>query len=869
MKKLWRTVAALAGMALLLALVTSRGTLADVQTDRDDYAPGETVTITGDGMAPGETVVVEVYYPDGTLAQRHEVVADENGNFTDTFVLPGPEAPVYGTYAVVATGRTSGKVFRTTFTDGNVKVFARPPGVTFTLTWTTYYTSNCTGPAKGTGTDIVDSTSGKTFGVGHTESIKLEAAPTSHQGGAFINWTSSDPFTGTNPICVRGFTAGGSRNYYANYSTATPTSTITTKVQDANHNDITGSSVPLGSVVHDKATVETTVNPIPAGSTVTFQFFTNGECSGDPHSVENVALTGGSTSESVESSATAPLPAGSYSYKAKFNSGNTSQVPDADSDCEPFTVLKGTPTVTTELHTADESVVASGGSVPLGTSMHDKATVSGIAAFTPTGTVTFTFYNNGSCEGTGTDAGTVALVAGVAHPSSAFGPLAAGSYSFKAHYSGDDNYNEADSDCEPFTVLKGTPTVTTELHTADESVVASGGSVPLGTSMHDKATVSGIAAFTPTGTVTFTFYNNGSCEGTGTDAGTVALVAGVAHPSSAFGPLAAGSYSFKAHYSGDDNYNEADSDCEPFTVLKATPTVTTAIHLMPEHVVVTSVTMGATIHDEATVTGIAAFTPTGTVTFTLYRSNNCTGEVVQTSTGTLSGSGASATAESSPDYLTTAADIPALSFKAHYNGDDNYNEAASDCEPLTVLSSIIAFYYEVIGGPDAGDNPGTFNCTLPASEKGTSTPCPSGTTAASITEGATNTYRLHVVVANYTGVPIREKVQGGLTAAPGAQYSNLQVTCGNAKINVSKSRGGHGNVVVWDSVGDGKTNNPGFTMNPGDVCELTVDITVKFSGTGLQPLTGSWSEFQCLLDGPNKGFCEKSPYTNSLMVVVS
>jgi hypothetical protein len=754
MKKLWRTVAALAGMALLLALVTSRGTLADVQTDRDDYAPGETVTITGDGMAPGETVVVEVYYPDGTLAQRHEVVADENGNFTDTFVLPGPEAPVYGTYAVVATGRTSGKVFRTTFTDGNVKVFARPPGVTFTLTWTTYYTSNCTGPAKGTGTDIVDSTSGKTFGVGHTESIKLEAAPTSHQGGAFINWTSSDPFTGTNPICVRGFTAGGSRNYYANYSTATPTSTITTKVQDANHNDITGSSVPLGSVVHDKATVETTVNPIPAGSTVTFQFFTNGECSGDPHSVENVALTGGSTSESVESSATAPLPAGSYSYKAKFNSGNTSQVPDADSDCEPFTVLKGT------------------------------------------------------------------------------------------------------------------PTVTTELHTADESVVASGGSVPLGTSMHDKATVSGIAAFTPTGTVTFTFYNNGSCEGTGTDAGTVALVAGVAHPSSAFGPLAAGSYSFKAHYSGDDNYNEADSDCEPFTVLKATPTVTTAIHLMPEHVVVTSVTMGATIHDEATVTGIAAFTPTGTVTFTLYRSNNCTGEVVQTSTGTLSGSGASATAESSPDYLTTAADIPALSFKAHYNGDDNYNEAASDCEPLTVLSSIIAFYYEVIGGPDAGDNPGTFNCTLPASEKGTSTPCPSGTTAASITEGATNTYRLHVVVANYTGVPIREKVQGGLTAAPGAQYSNLQVTCGNAKINVSKSRGGHGNVVVWDSVGDGKTNNPGFTMNPGDVCELTVDITVKFSGTGLQPLTSSWSEFQCLLDGPNAGFCEKSPYTNSLMVVV-
>jgi hypothetical protein len=534
-------------------------------------------------------------------------------------------------------------------------------------------------------------------------------------------------------------------------SVSAGTSAISTQVHDANHNDITNSSVPLGSVVHDKATVTTTVNPIPAGSSVTFQFFNNGACSGTPVSTETTTLDGGSSSKSVESSATAPLAAGSYSYKAKFNSGDTSKVPDAESECEPFTVLKGT------------------------------------------------------------------------------------------------------------------PTVATELHKADESVVASGGSVPLGTSMHDKATVSGIAAFTPTGSVTFTFYNNGSCDGAGTGAGTVALVAGVAHPSTAFGPLAAGSYSFKAHYNGDSNYNEADSPCEPFTVLKADPTVTTAIYLMPGHVVVTSVTMGATIHDDATVTGIAPFTPSGTVTFNLYRSNNCTGTVVQTSTGTLSGSGASATTESSPNYLTTAADIPALSFKASYSGDSNYNPKDSDCEPLTVLSSIVAFYYKVIDGTDAPRNPGTYDCTLPASEKGKSTDCPDGTTAASITKGITNTYRLHVVVANYTGVPITEKVQGGLTAAPGVQYSKLQVTCGNAKINVSKA----GNVVVWDSVGDGKTNNPGFTMDPGEVCELTVEITVKFSGTGLQPLTSSWSEFQCLLEGPNAGFCEKSPYTNSLMVVVS
>jgi hypothetical protein len=459
-------------------------------------------------------------------------------------------------------------------------------------------------------------------------------------------------------------------------------------------------------------------------------------------------------------------------------------------------------------------------------------------------------------------------------------PSFPGTYWYHAEHPAQQNlagatWSNAQSNCIKITVASvsgGTSAITTEVHDADHNDITYS-SVPLGSVVHDKATVTTTGNPIPANsTVTFQFFTNGDCSGSPSSVETLSVPAGsfsASVESSATGPLAAGSYSYKAKFNSGDTSQvpNAESDCEPFTVEKGTPTVTTAIYLMPGHVVVTRVTMGATIHDDATVTGIAPFTPTGTVTFTLYRSDNCTGDVVQTSTGTLSGSGASATAESS-DYLTTAADIPALSFKAHYNGDSNYNEADSPCELLTVRSSITGFHYHVIAGPDAPSNTGAYDCTLPATEKGTSTPCPNGTTAASITKGATNTYKLHVVVANYTGVPISEKVQGGLTAAPGAQYSNLEVTCGNAKINVSKSRGGQGNVVVWDSVGDGKTNNPGFTMNPGDVCELTVDIKVAFSGTGNQPLTSSWSEFQCLLEDANKGFCEKSPYTDSLMVVV-
>src|SRR5262249_25965858 len=72
----------------------------------------------------------------------------------------------------------------------------------------------------------------------------------------------------------------------------------------------------------------------------------------------------------------------------------------------------------------------------------------------------------------------------------------------------------------------------------------------------------------PTGTVDFTFYSNNTCDGNGTPAGSVALVSSIAHPSSSEGPLAAGSYSFRAVYGGDINYNGSSSDCEPLTVNK-------------------------------------------------------------------------------------------------------------------------------------------------------------------------------------------------------------------------------------------------------------------------------------------------------------
>jgi hypothetical protein len=297
--------------------------------------------------------------------------------------------------------------------------------------------------------------------------------------------------------------------------------------------------------------------------------------------------------------------------------------------------------------------------------------------------VTFTFYTSGDCTTGGSASGVVALAGnpGVAHPSTSQGPLAAGSYSFRANYPGDSNYNAVLSACEPLTVNKATPTNVTEIHEGTDHGTAVT-SVDLGATVHDQATVTGIAAFAPTGNVTFTFYTSGDCTTGGSASGVVALAGnpGVAHPSTSQGPLAAGSYSFRANYPGDSNYNAALSACEPLTVNRADSSTATTIH-NAAHTPVTSVNAGDTVHDQASVSDTnASFDPTGNVTFTFYTTaNNCTGPSVAAGVVALAGGIAH---PSDPQGPLAAG---AYSFRASYSGDSNFNGSTSDCEPLEVI----------------------------------------------------------------------------------------------------------------------------------------------------------------------------------------
>jgi hypothetical protein len=155
-------------------------------------------------------------------------------------------------------------------------------------------------------------------------------------------------------------------------------------------------------------------------------------------------------------------------------------------------------------------------------------------------------------------------------------PLAQGHYSYDAVYNGDSNYGASPvSSCEPFSVGRVTPTISTVVFNATTNAPLVGGE-PAGTTTKDTSTLAGlIVGFAPTGTVTYTFFPNGNCTAPGTTE-TVTLAGGAIPNSPISLPLPAGSYSYDAVYSGDDNYNaSAAGVCEPFSLAPTTSGSTT------------------------------------------------------------------------------------------------------------------------------------------------------------------------------------------------------------------------------------------------------------------------------------------------------
>jgi hypothetical protein len=123
------TATSVGGQVVMLTASASVTSAAEIHTDKADYAPGETVTITGTGFKPGE--VVTLTFEEDPFFDAHPPLtstADSSGNFTNTQFSPD-ENDISIRFIVTATG-DQGSTAQATFTDAKpntVTVGAQSP----------------------------------------------------------------------------------------------------------------------------------------------------------------------------------------------------------------------------------------------------------------------------------------------------------------------------------------------------------------------------------------------------------------------------------------------------------------------------------------------------------------------------------------------------------------------------------------------------------------------------------------------------------------------------------------------------------------------------------------------------------------------
>jgi hypothetical protein len=198
------------------------------------------------------------------------------------------------------------------------------------------------------------------------------------------------------------------------------------------------------------------------------------------------------------------------------------------------------------------------------------------------------------------------------------------------------------------------------------STTLSSSSITVGGTVHDSATLTGATA-NAGGTVTYTVYSNDTCTDNPQDAGTKPVTNGVVDDSDPITFNSAGDFYWQAVYSGDANNNGATSACtsEHLVVNKASPSITTTLSD-------TSVTVGGTVHDSATLTGATA-NAGGTVTYTVYSNDTCTDNPQDAGTKPVTNG---VVDDSDPITFNNAG---TFYWQAVYSGDANNDGATSVC----------------------------------------------------------------------------------------------------------------------------------------------------------------------------------------------
>jgi LPXTG-site transpeptidase (sortase) family protein len=305
---------------------------------------------------------------------------------------------------------------------------------------------------------------------------------------------------------------------------------------------LSSNSINAGDTIHDSTTLVGVTND--AGGTVSYEYYSDTTCTGSSTTVGSVAVTNGIVPDS--SNVTFPT-AGMFYWQASY-SGDTNNY-DATSACVSETLVvndisNSNPILTTEL---------SSSSISVGDSMHDTASFP--SGFTTgesvdNGSVIYTYYMDIACTLDAVAAGTVTIpsTTGNVPDSNSVTFDTAGTYYWRAVFTGDDNNNGAISACnEVLTVNKISPTI---------AITLSATSAPVGTAVYANAVLSG-ATINAIGSVTYSIYTNSAYTGTPIVAGIESVASGVVPDSNSITFDTPGTYYWQVVYSGDANNNGA------------------------------------------------------------------------------------------------------------------------------------------------------------------------------------------------------------------------------------------------------------------------------------------------------------------------
>ena len=191
--------------------------------------------------------------------------------------------------------------------------------------------------------------------------------------------------------------------------------------------------------------------------------------------------------------------------------------------------------------------------------------------------------------------------------------------------------------------------------------------ITIGGSISDTATLAG--GFNPTGTITYTLYgpNDATCALPAIFTTTKPVSGNGSYTSASFPPVAVGTYRWIASYGGDSNNNPVSGNCndanESVVVSPATPGIATSA--------AESVVIGSAIHDTAVLSG--AVGATGTITFNLYATGDCSGVPLISDTRTVAGNGSYGPVTFTPGAIGT------YHWIASYGGDANNAPIAGAC----------------------------------------------------------------------------------------------------------------------------------------------------------------------------------------------